>query len=219
LVAGIERHLLERDTPRLSMFAIVAVTAVAGMLANVALFDLGLGVMWLRYGLSVATAYGAFMVLIWLWIGYRRHAHSDENRGGSVDHLGDIDVSPAADRVASSDTSAGDGGGLGDLGFDELVVVMVILAAIASAVAAAAYVVFIAPSLLAELLLDGVVAGALYRKLRRQDRRHWLESAISKTIAPAAVVAVFFVITGFVCQSYAPGATTLGDTWRQMQEP
>ena len=76
------------------------------------------------------------------------------------------------------------------------------------------YVVFIAPELLAELLLDGVLATALYRRLHRLDRRHWLESAIARTWFPVVVVAGFFVVAGAICGWYAPEASSLVGVWR-----
>ena len=72
----------------------------------------------------------------------------------------------------------------------------------------------IAPNLLAEVLLDGVLATTLYRRLRAVDSRHWLETAVARTWVPVVVVAAFFVIAGAVCHWYAPEASTLSGVWR-----
>src|SRR5262245_41385454 len=71
LLGRIEAMLL-RDSPRVVMTAIIAATATAGMIASVVLHHGGIRWMSLRYGLSVAFAYVAFMFFIWLWIVFKR---------------------------------------------------------------------------------------------------------------------------------------------------
>ena len=102
------------------------------------------------------------------------------------------------------------------LDFDELVVVLVVAAAILSAVIASIYLIVSAPALLAEMLLDGVLSAALLRRLRKVDRRHWLESAIIRTRFPVFWVALCFVVMGLVFQWYLPDAVSIGDVWHQI---
>jgi hypothetical protein len=207
------------------MAVIVAATAAAGFLASVVLVHFGFHRMWLRYGLSVGIAYAAFVSFVWLWIQKKRRMRFDDpgwdggsSAGGGRD-VGGPDpfaVIPSSD--GDGDADAGVGGGAshpgGFLDLDDAVVWFAVIAAIVSAVVAGAYVVFIAPNLLAEVLLDGVLATTLYRRLRAVDSRHWLETAVARTWVPVVVVAAFFVIAGAVCHWYAPEASTLSGVWR-----
>ncbi|HEY7373921.1 MAG TPA: hypothetical protein VIF57_17305 [Polyangia bacterium] len=201
------------------MAVIVAGTAAAGLLASAVLMHFGVHRLWLRYGLSVGFAYAAFVSFVWLWLQKKRRVRFDDPGWDGGWSRGDTNAVHGADAVGSiAPPAAGDGGGAGGpsglLDLDDSLVWFAVIAAIASAVVAGGYVVLVAPELLAEVLLDGVLAGALYRRLRRLDSRHWLESAIARTWLPVMVVAVFFMIAGAVCHWYAPEASTLSGVWR-----
>lgn len=103
-----------------------------------------------------------------------------------------------------------------DVPGDELAVVAILVAATCGGIILACYVVYIAPGLLAEVLLDGTLSCGLYRRLRGVDRRHWLESAIRRTWVPAAAVALSFAIAGGAMHWYAPEATSIGEVWRHL---
>jgi uncharacterized membrane protein len=76
------------------------------------------------------------------------------------------------------------------------------------------YVVYAAPVLLAEVALDAVLVTGLYRKLRREDARHWLDSAVRRTWAPALVAGLFLMVAGIAIQWALPAADSIGDVWR-----
>jgi hypothetical protein len=124
----------------------------------------------------------------------------------------------------SSPGSASPAGGSGaslldlDISTDEVLVLVVLFAAICSGLVVSAYVVASAPLLFAEVLLDGALSYGLYRRLRRLDHRHWLESALARTYAPVLVVIGFFALAGVVMQWYAPSADSIGDVWHQFRE-
>jgi hypothetical protein len=83
---------------------------------------------------------------------------------------------------------------------------------------ASVYVVWLAPSLLAELLLDGALSYTLYRHLRRDalgQPRHWVQTALRRTVWPFVGVAVFLTAVGAALQLYAPEAHTLGEVWHR----
>lgn len=206
------------------MTAIVAATGGAGMLASALLHQAGMTRLWLRYGMSVAFAYLAFMFFLWLWIVVKRRTPVAASR----DRRDDFPDGDAVDVLRWSDGSSGHSGTTDPpspatgqshwfdfLGIeDETIVVVVLLAAIMTAIGASLYVVIIAPELLAEVLLDGVLATVIYRRLRAGERRYWADSALSRTWVPVLVVAIFFVIAGAACQWYAPEATTLAEVFR-----
>jgi hypothetical protein len=72
------------------------------------------------------------------------------------------------------------------------------------------FVVYSSPILLAEVLLDVAVVGALYRKNQRHERGHWAAGVLGRTYKPALVLAVFAAIFGLAMQSLAPEQHTLG---------
>ena len=55
------------------------------------------------------------------------------------------------------------------------------------------WVVYSAPVLFAELLVDGVLAASLYRRLRGLESQHWLETALKRTVWPFVVTCLFLV--------------------------
>ena len=82
--------------------------------------------------------------------------------------------------------------------------------------AACAYVVWTAPALLAELLVDGLVMSAVYRRLRRADESSWLLGVFRRTWGAVLVAAVFFSLAGFALQLAAPGTVSVGEAVRHV---
>jgi len=73
------------------------------------------------------------------------------------------------------------------------------------------WIVYSAPLFLAELLIDGMLAATLYRRLRGVDSRHWLATAVRRTLVPFTATAVLTSATGWVMARYVPGAQSIGD--------
>lgn len=71
-----------------------------------------------------------------------------------------------------------------------------------------------APGLLAELLLDGLIAGAAYRRLRQVPVQHWLHGAVRRTWRPMLALTLSLVIAGLVAQWHTPAADSIGDLLR-----
>jgi hypothetical protein len=107
---------------------------------------------------------------------------------------------PSVDAVADADEAAIP---LAILLFIAGIVLMLLFAAVS--------IVYSAPVLFAELVVDGVLAATLYRRLRRIDSRHWLETAIRRTIVPFAATAFMLAIGGWALTVHAPDARTLGE--------
>jgi len=68
-----------------------------------------------------------------------------------------------------------------------------------------------APGLLAELLLDGVIAGAAYRRLRHVPAQHWLHGAVRRTWKPMLALTLSLVAAGLILQWLTPSADSIGD--------
>jgi hypothetical protein len=106
-----------------------------------------------------------------------------------------------------SSSSALDAVGGGD---GEGVAILIAVVALLGGLFALGFVVYSSPILLAEVLLDVAVVGALYRKNQRHERAHWAAGVLGRTYKPALVLAVFAAIFGFAMQSLAPEQHTLG---------
>ncbi len=122
--------------------------------------------------------------------------------GGSPDFGGDLGgaVGDALGAVGDADELA-----------IPLVAVIAALAVVAIAVGSSLFMVYSAPTLFAELLVDGVLSASLYRRLRGLDTPHWLETAIRRTAWPFLLSAALTSASGWAMARYAPGAHSLGD--------
>ena len=116
----------------------------------------------------------------------------------------------------TSTKSSGSSGFSFDLDLDEGLWVLIAVVALLGAVIAAFYVVYIAPILLAEILLDGVLLAGLYKQVKSIEHRHWLRSALRRTALPAGIIVVFFTIAGYAMQRAAPEAHSIGEVWKHI---
>ncbi|MGQ0711043.1 MAG: hypothetical protein ACT4NV_15000 [Rhodoferax sp.] len=236
LIAKVQTALQTQSWPRLQMLLIVSLTGLAGLLCSALLLRLGMLSMAWRYPLAVLGAYGVFLCLLWLWL--RTYAppqddtpatpqSSSSNAGDWVDaaELG-TDVASAVPRMRGLDipvsartTTDSNGWSPPDLGdADELAVVLVAIAAVVGMALAAFYLVWSAPALLAEVLLDGALATTLYRRVRGLERQHWLSSALRHTRWALAGTVLLLALCGAALEHWAPGAHTLGQALAQTRE-
>lgn len=226
LVEKIKGLLQKRGAPKRQMSFIVLSTAAAGFLYSFLMLSLGLRSMSIRYVLAISMAYLTFLFLIRVWLRFHK---KELEKDGDIDPLDIVDIAdsiPAGgpgntDFPGSESYTGGRGGGGGggmafDPGVDELTVVIAILAALLAGLIASLYIVFASPSLFAEVLLDGALSMGLYSRLKKLERRHWLQSAIKKTIVPFLIVLIFFFIAGIIMQNYAPGADSIGDVLEKL---
>jgi hypothetical protein len=132
--------------------------------------------------------------------------------GGTLDAAGISEAASAAD-IASGGADVVDAVGVLDEG--AAVVVPVLVAGfIVVGLAGVVTVLVGAPGLLAELLLDGVIAGAAYRRLRQVPVQHWLHGALRRTWKPMLALTITLVAAGLMAQWIAPGADSIGDFLR-----
>lgn len=96
-----------------------------------------------------------------------------------------------------------------------LLLVAALLIGVLGAAVSSLYILYAAPGLFAELLLDGVLAATLYRRLRHLESRHWLETALRRTAVPFALTAALLSVGGAAMQWYAPQAHSLGGVLQQ----
>ena len=229
------RLRLERDGyPRLQMLLLVTMTGAAGFIASYLLLWAGLDEMWFRYLLALGIAYLTFLMLLWLWLRTRAQDCSDfpdlsgldsgqghnespaewggqgGSGGGGASSSFDAPSDGGADVLDDTATPIGEAlGAVSDA--DELAIPLMALLLVAALVLSSLFVVYSAPILFAELLVDGVLAASLYRRLRGLEPTHWLETAVRRTFLPFVLTTAFVVAAGWGMARYAPGADSIGD--------
>lgn len=256
LVEKVRKRLERYGLPRLQMSVLLALTGATGFLSSFVLMKLGVHSMALRYPVSVALAYGVFLLLLRVWLRLQRERWSLDipdvggvgeavldGAGGLVRGAGRVVQggggnfggagasvefeAPAVPMALSQPspvpaaTASGGGGGGGgfdfdlDLGEGGCFVVAAILLIAAATVGAVVWVLWTAPILLAEVLVDGVVMTGLYRRLKHgPEPGHWLTGAIRRTWIPAVVVALLFSVAGHFLQKAVPEASSIGAAWK-----
>jgi hypothetical protein len=241
-IARLRRTLERRGSPRAEMAAIAVCTGTAGFLASAILLRFGVEAMWLRYLLALLVAFQLFLLLVRLWahlhgrklragevldivdaitdvpiprVGLPGGGRGFAGAGGRFGGGGasaKIDAAPSF--VAATEAPRSGGGGGLDLDLDEAFVPLVIAVALVAALLAALWIVYVAPGLLAELLVDGALAGGLYHRLRGAEPRSWLAIAVRRTALPFAITATLVVFAGWYAQQKYPEARSIGDVIR-----
>jgi hypothetical protein len=235
-IERVRKRLLRESFPRIQMTLIVALTGGFGLLASFLMLKAGLESMAIRYPLALSIAYLFFLFLFWFWLRTKAEDYLD-----TPDLTGLLPSSRPSAGVPSFKTgSGGDFGGGGATGSfdgptttlnagssapldaigdsvgsvaeaDELAIPLLAIALALGIALASFYVVYLAPILFAEVLVDGVLSYALLRHLRGQEPQHWLLSTFRRTVVPFAATAIFLIAVGAAMASYAPGAKSVGE--------
>jgi hypothetical protein len=237
-VQTMRARLLREGFPRVQMFILVSLTAAAGFGASVALLAAGLDTMALRYVLSVGVAYVVFLLLLWLWLhtsaadyldvstsgGSGSNAHEPAGFSGGGGGFDGGGASANVDFGASASLSPGTGeSGIGAIAEKPLeaigqaeeaalplAVLLLVLALVLGIALSSLFVIWSAPLLFAEILVDALLAAGLYRRLRVLDQRHWMVAALRHTALPFLLTALVAGGAGWGMQQYAPAAVSLG---------
>ncbi len=206
----VEKAKARMAVPRVQMMLLLSAAGGAGFLASYGLLKLGLDQMALRYPLAVGVAYLVFFLLLRLWLTLQSDPED------SLDGLDlAVDVADGLDAMHVS-TPSGPSLDLDVPDFDEGIFLVVIAAVAAVVLGAVFYVIYLAPLLLAEVLVDGVLLVAFYKRLKRPEPEHWALCAVRRTWIPAIIVAVTFFFAGVVFQSLAPEARSIGGVWKSV---
>ena len=210
------------------MTLILLFTGLAGFLASFSLLHLNVSRMWIRYPIAILIAYGVFLLLLrlWLWI-YGRDMDVDLD----LDMADVVLELPSGGSVSSevqhfnkrADVGNSRGGGSSswsgfdfDLDLEEGWFLIIAVIALIGALIASLYIIYIAPLLLAEILIDGVLLVGLYKRVKHIDQRHWLRTAVRRTVIPVLLIAMFFSVAGFAMQRIAPEAHSIGGFWKHL---
>lgn len=132
--------------------------------------------------------------------------------GGSLDAAGIGEVASPAEVVSGVSGAADAADAVSALDEGAAVVIPVLLVGfIVVGLVGVVTVLVGAPGLLAELLLDGVIAGAAYRRLRQVPLQHWLHGAVRRTWKPMLALTLSLVAAGLLAQWLTPAADSIGD--------
>ncbi len=240
-VLRLTHQLKTQAYPRMQMGLIVSITGLVGLLFSFLLLHAGIDSMAMRYPLALLGSYIIFLVLLWLWLRTTIDSYTDLHdfsdllpskcgaeqplvtSGGDGDFggggaTGSYDL-PSSDNI--SDSTSGSTfsdviGATADADEAALPILAIVLAA--GLVFASFYVIYIAPMLFSEMLVDGALSYALYRRLRGIETEHWLTTALRRTVMPFIATAIFVFIVGAALGSLYPGAKSLGDVIHQSNQ-
>jgi len=135
--------------------------------------------------------------------------------GGSFDTAGIVEAGSSTDVVSGASGAADAADAVSALDEGAVVVIPVLLVGfIVVGLVGVVTVLVGAPGLLAELLLDGVIAGAAYRRLRQVPLQHWLHGAVRRTWKPVLALTLCLVAAGLLAQWLRPAADSIGDFLR-----
>ena len=185
-LVGDMRRRIAAGYPRLVICLILALSGVVAFQFSVLALLSGLVNMAVRYFLAALIGYATFLLLIRVWIALHRYRHSvdvDPGIAGDASSLSGATDGFGGGSSGGGGASANWGGAEGGAGIDvadadEAWPVVVAAVVLLSGALAILYVVYSAPVLLAEVALDAALISGLYRRLRKQDARHWLGSAV-----------------------------------------
>ena len=227
-VHAIRARLLREGFPRIQMFILVSLTGLAGFGASVAMLAAGVDAMALRYTLAMGIAYIVFLLLLWIWLRTSAadvldfvptDASGGQGAGGAAEFSGGGGSFDGGGASANVDFGTGDGvvDAVVDkpLGIvkhaDEGAIPLVVLLLALGIAFSSLFVIWSAPILFAEILVDGLLAAGLYRRLRVLDPQHWMVAALKRTIVPFILTTILVAGAGWGMQVYAPDARSVGD--------
>jgi hypothetical protein len=222
------RRLLAIGYPRTQICVILALVGGAAFLFSAWTLSLELERMMWRYPLAAIVGYASFLLLIRLWIVWKRREFKvphDAPHDAQIDWLSH---GPADSELFAGGRSGGGGGAAdwgessgdmipGDMDVDgDLWPVVLVIVAAAAGGLALIYAVYMAPVLLAEVMVDAVLVTSAYRRLRIEERQHWTTSVMGRTRFPAACLVVGLSFVGWVLEQFAPAARSIGEVIRTL---
>lgn len=229
-VRRMRARLLREGYPRVQMFILVSLTGLAGFGASVAMLAAGIDTMALRYTLAMGVAYLAFLLLLWLWLRTSAADYLDPGYFGNAD--GNGGAGDGAADFAGGGGSFDGGGASAHVEFgtqessidaivdkplavvgeaDESTIPLVVILLALGIALSSLFVIWSAPVLFAEILVDALLATGLYRRLRMLEPRHWMLAALRRTVIPFVLTTLTVAGLGWGMQAHAPEARSLGE--------
>ena len=211
------RHsLAARFLLRFHVALILAVTILAGWLADRLLLEvMHVETILLRYPLSIFAAYFVFYAGIAAWLRYSGIGQYLDARGASELAGEEVPVPPM--RMGSS-ADASDWAGLANLPMDPEGCLWIVGVAVVF-FGLGGYLLFTAPSMFADVVLEVLLAAGLLRGVRRAEKHGWMKGVWANTWGSLAFALVVAFFIGLFAQAQVPPATTLHQLWTTMRHP
>ncbi len=213
---ALKKYFDKKRSPRFVLGLVILLTGLVGFGLSYVMLRAGMTSMGIRYPLSIFGAYAAFLGLIRIWVEVERR-HFDPEDPELLEDLASDEVEYEQVGTSRQDSSWLDwmdfSSGLdGDVGALPLLLIGVIIGLIVLLISAIGG----APLLIAEIFIDAVLAGLLYRRLRIPVNEHWLGTAIRKTWLYVGGAAVLMAIAGFCLDHMAPQSDSLGKAIKEL---
>ena len=224
--------------PRIGAFVIACVSALTGVVFSAILWRVGLEDMAWRYPIALALSYPVLLSLLYCWSrrdwwdwldpNFIPNTPGSGNRGysGGGGEFGGSGASASFSdegAVGSADSTFGDafGGGVEiAASADEgaVIVIPVLLGAgllmlFGGFAVGLVSLVWAAPTLLAQLMIDAGTAGLLGVYVRAAHRNGWCASAMGKTLPAFVGLALLLMAAGYALEWFDPTAITVFDVW------
>jgi len=220
------------------MLAFVAIAGTAGFVASAAMLAYGMTAPAARYPLAVAAGYVAFLAMIRLWLAFRRRELSGDvdvsvlelipstspppfsfGGGGGFSGGGSSAAIPAdagaAVVEAKSSLLKGSLSVAAEADEGAIVAIPIVVGiAILVGLLASGAVLYNAPVLFAEVLLDSAIATVAYRRLRQHQTVHWSSGVVRWTWKPMLAITLALLALGVAIPMLKPGADSIGDLFR-----
>jgi hypothetical protein len=212
LIAALRDRVEWDGWPRCTVTLMVALAGLASFVSSVVMLRVGLESMAVRYGLAAVVGYAAFLGLVRLWIAVQRGSSGPE-----IDPISDgIDgLRAVGDLPRALGVDADVGGGF-DVDLEGLFVILLVLLLALGGLFAMGYVVYAAPALLAEVMLDAAIVTSVSRRLNPCDGRWWVGGVVSRTVFPAAALVFCVSLAGYAFSLAAPDAHSIGGVVREL---
>ncbi|MBI3865664.1 MAG: hypothetical protein HY290_27640 [Planctomycetia bacterium] len=210
--------LLRRRFPRLSVLTAIALSAAIGLGLSIALYNGWLFAMWIRFPLAAASSgvvFTIFMGLFALRTARLVEEGREEVRRNAFRlqfHRNDAEL-PDATRIMENIADSAREAGNQDFDPRALQAYLLFMLSM-TVILICVYFVWMAPVLLADVVVEGSLVAWLYRPAFRTPESGWLSAVVEKTAIPALVLALAFAATGLGFQLYAPQATTVAEVWQ-----
>ena len=230
IVQRVKLKLEQFGFPRLQMAVLVGITGGVGFLGSYFLLQAGLRSMPIRYLIAICIAYGVFLLLLGVWLRWGCPVHVDPLEPAPADAMEALVQQDRQHRHrtdGSSDLADAAVDGLGEgigqafgaaCDAEDFAVLLLALLFCVVVLFSSIYVVYTAPVLFAELVVDGALSASLYRRVRGIDPHHWLTTALRRTIWPFLITGIVLVALGWAIQEFVPGADSIGDIFRERKD-
>jgi hypothetical protein len=237
LARRFKERILRSYFVRCDMSLILAVVVASGVGASKLMLELGVQSLEVRYPLALLVSFGAFLLLIRIWIWYVFCRPLGGVDLGEIVDLGDL-PSPgggggppvrfgggssggggASDQWSVGtepkvSAGSGGGGGSGGLDFDagdDWAILLLLAAVILAIVCAGGYLIYVAPHILPEAAWQASLGAGLARIAKPAEQGNWLKGVLRASILPFVVVLALVMGLAHVAHSHCPQAAKLAE--------